>query len=132
MATYISITDITDSMLLETAYLSFLSAKLTASDIEMADLAEKKGAFNVTLKNPAHSVVKKYLIAWVCRELCKDIIGKNKVEFVESDIYYQKYKLYKSEAADYEGEITREMLVGTIDNIRERQGPRVGTLFIGG
>lgn len=129
---YITTADIKDSVLLETIYSTLLAAKITDSDNEIADLAERKGAINITLNSPAHYKVKRYLVAWVCAELCKDLIGKNKIEIIESDLYYQKWKVYKSEAQDLEGEITREMLVGVIDDIRERPGSRTGTLMIGG
>lgn len=134
MATYISGSDITDSLLLETGLAPLLAAKVTASDAEVEDLAERKGVDTTDIEtSPVHYLIKKYAVAWVCMSLCADLAGKNKNDGgLEADIYNQKYKIYKQQVTEYANQITYEVLTGDVDESRERVGPRTGTILLAG
>ena len=130
---YIVTADITDSMLTEAAFTAKLAAKITLSTTEVEDLAERRGVLAADIEiTPVHNLVKKYAVAWVCQELCKDEIGKVKIEAMETDMYYQKYKVYKADVSELDAQITADVLTGNVDEMRDRQGPRVGTLMEGG
>jgi hypothetical protein len=112
---YISTSDITDSQLLDTALSTRLSAKITASTAALNDLAESKGVLSGMIQtDPFHTVLKQWCVAWTCAELCFDLMGKNKTDSLENDIYFQKYKEHQSRLEKIELKINYQVLTGTV------------------
>lgn len=130
---YITTADITDSSLKETALSTLLSAKITACDAALEDMAMQKGVDDADdiETAPLGYLVKQWAIAWVCRELCFDLVGKNKADNIEADIYMGKYGEYKKRCSEYESQINYEILTGVADEQRDRPGARTGTLNFG-
>jgi hypothetical protein len=113
--TYISTSDITDSQLIETNLATLLSAKVTACDAALNDLAERKGVLSSMIEtSPLHYVLKKWCVEWVCENLCFDLMGKNKTESLEQDIYFQKYKEHQKSREGLENTIDYAILTGTV------------------
>lgn len=133
MATYIAESDITDASLKETALATLLTAKVTDSDAAVVDMAKAKGVADTDIEtSPVHRLVKQWAVAWVCKELSFDLIGKNPTDSLDTNIYSQLFGLYSKRLADCEGQISVEVLMGTDDRVAERQGPRTGFLMFGG
>jgi hypothetical protein len=113
--TYISAGDITDSQLVETSLSSKLTAKLTLCDAAIEDLAERLGVDADDIEtSPLHNVVKRWCVAWTCAEMCFDLIGKNKNDNLEMDVYFQKYKEHDARRQELELKINYEVLTGTV------------------
>lgn len=131
-SSYIDETDITDSAIQEAGLATELTAKMNLVDDALEDMAMQKGVEDTDIEtDPVHYLVKRWCVAWVCMELCFDMIGKNKDE-TEADIYNVKYQHYQRRLQDAESQINAEVLMGTADTQRERPGPRTGTIMIGG
>lgn len=132
MATYIDVADITDSSLTETALSTRLLAKIALSDAAVVDLAERKGVNSDSISSTIHTLVKQYAIAWVCRETCFDLIGKNPNVTIDYDVYFAKYKIYRDRVSELESQITVEVLTGVVDDVRDRSGARTGIILLAG
>ncbi len=129
MATYISATDITDMLFTETAFSTLLTAKLTASDAAVVDLAEKWDVESTDIEtDPVHYIIKKWAAAWVCRELALDAMGKNNPDIADIEKYKIKYDIYKGLTAEYEAQINYEVLTGTVTEAQHRS-TKTGTLY---
>jgi hypothetical protein len=127
--TYISAADITDQSLTETSLSDLLTAKLLKSDAAVIDMAKRKGVYSTDIStSPVHEILKQWTVAWVCRELCFDLIGKNPTSQVDANIYYQLYDLYKKRHSELDTQIDYEVLTGLDYTARTRPGPRTGTI----
>ena len=130
MATYISTSDITDSVLLETALSTLLTAKITASDAAVVDLAERFGVESASIEiTPVHYLVKRWAAAWTCRELSMDLIGKNSADIPDLEKYKIKYDIYDKLLSEIEPQINVAVLAGSVSVAQDRAGIQCGTLF---
>jgi hypothetical protein len=134
---YITTSDITDGLLLTTALSALLTAKITECDAALNDLAIRKGVFPTDIPlilktNPLPHTVKRWAVAWTCKELCFDLIGKNKNDNMDWDVYLVKYKEFQKRCSEFESEINYEILTGFDFEMRQRPGPRTGTMTFGG
>jgi hypothetical protein len=121
VTTYILTSDITDSQLKDAALSALLSAKVTACDTALNDLAERMGVDSDDIEtSPLHYMVKRWCVSWVCAELFFDLMGKNKTDSMEQDIYFQKYKEHQTRLSDTENKINYEMLTGTVISNADR------------
>jgi hypothetical protein len=131
MATYISSTDITDMLFTESAFSTLLTAKLTASDAAVVDLAERNGVESTDIEvSPVHYILKKWAAAWVCRELALDAMGKNNPDIADIEKYKIKYDIYAKLTAEYEAQVNIAVLTGEVEEARDRS-TRTGTLYRG-
>jgi len=131
MATYINDSDITDLVLKD--FGAELSAKVTLSDAEVEDMAERKGLIDKDEieTNPVHYQVKKYAINWVARELCLDALGKNNVDVSQIEKYDRLYDVYRRRLRETDSAITKQILRGSVSNTRDRGGVNSDILFVG-
>lgn len=130
---YISASDITNQTLKASAYSTILSAKLTDADNAIIDLAERLGVRDSTNieTSPLHRKIKEFAIAWVCEELSLDLMGYNNVSITDYEKYRLMYETYKKRREKYEGQITKEMITGSVDEIRDRATSRTGIITRG-
>lgn len=118
---YIAASDITDSQLKETSLSTLLAAKIILCDTALNDVAERLGVLSSMIKtSPLHNILVRWCVAWTCAELCFDLMGKNKVDSLEQDIYFQKYKEHDKRRTDLETQITYEVLTGTVVSEADR------------
>lgn len=125
----ISAGDISDKVLAQHT----LTAYLTEADNELYDLAEQLGVIDSASIEiaPLHFKVKRYLIAYVCMRVCEDNQGLNNNDIPEMDKYAVKYKQYKGTCDRLRPQISREMILGTVDEQRDRAGVSSGVLYRG-
>lgn len=119
--------DITDKVIAQHT----LTAYLTEADSELADIAESYGitdSDDIEVA-PMHFKVKRYMVAYVCMRVCEDNIGLNNVAIPDLDKYMVKYKQYKAACDRLRVQISEEMLLGTVDEARDRAGVSSGTLY---
>jgi hypothetical protein len=112
---YISSSDITDKQLLSTSLTAELTAKIALCDDALEDMTERKDVDADEIEtSPLHFSVKMWCVYWVCWQLCSDLIGSNKLQSIEQDVYFQKAREYEKKLKDIELTITVEMLTGTV------------------
>jgi len=130
MSTYIFVDDITDNVI-KSFPADVIQQKLELSDDEMVDLAERKGIRDADSidNNPLHRKIKDYLIAWIGQEICFDYLGTNNTETAEFEKYMVKYNLYRDKVKSLDAQITYEMILGSVDEIRDRATVGSGVLF---
>lgn len=128
---YITTSDITDVTI--TAFgNTIIGNYITESTSAVDDIAEKLGVESEDIEtSPVHYKVKRYAICFVCMRICQDYMGRNNVEMPEIEKYLIKYNLYKAECNALEKEITEQMLLGTVDEQRDRAGVMSATIFRG-
>lgn len=115
MADYIARSNITDSLLLETPLTTLLTAKITACNTALESLALRNDVLPTMIEtSPLHDYVVRWCVAWTCSELCFDLMGKNKNDNLEMDIYFQKYKEYDKRKNDVELQINYAVLTGVV------------------
>jgi len=118
---YITTDYITDQQLKVTAMATLLQDKIDLSTLALQDYARKFDvqADMISTDNPDY-VVKQWCKNWVCAEMFTDLMGKNKGEDLQSDVYFQKYKLYDAKRSDFEMQINYEVLTNTVFDSRAR------------
>lgn len=109
-----------------------LEPYIAEADGEIDDLAEKLGVRDTTdiETNPLHYKVKRYAVAYVLMRLCQDKAGTNNVDLPEVEKYLALYNVYRKEVEAVRSQIGAEMLVGDVDELRDR-AKNTGTLFRG-
>lgn len=129
---YITTSDLTDNII-NMFPSATISAKITLSTSAVNDLAERLGVRDSDdiETSPVHYQVKRYAEYWVYREICRDFIGTNNAELPEQEKYILKYKLYRQLVEEKEGEISKEMLTGDVEHIKDRANSITRTLFRG-
>jgi hypothetical protein len=114
---YISSTDITDKQLLSSSLSTELAAKIALCDDALNDLAERNDVDADQIEtSPLHFAIKMWCVYWVCWQLCSDLIGSNKMQSIEQDVYFQKAREYEKKLRDIENTITYEMLTGSVSD----------------
>jgi len=85
------------------------------------DLAEEHGLYDKTLlKQPLPWRVKRYAVVYALMRLCQDKIGSNNLDSIESEKYAVLYGVYRKELQEIRGDISYEMLTGTVAKVRDR------------
>lgn len=127
---YIVKTDITDNVI--NGFDCSLPEYLTETDAELVSLAESLGVISTEIQSaPLHRIIKRYAICYTLMRLCQDKAGTNDVEItIETDRYMVKYRMYRDECEELRPQISREMFIGSISEIRDRAAVS-GTLYRG-
>jgi hypothetical protein len=114
--TYITSSDITDQVV--AAATSQVTAKLLLVESAVNDMAERKGVQSTDIYTTTiHYQIKKWCVAWVCQQICLDLMGVNNVEMPDIEKYKIKYDLYTELLNSHEESITYEILTNsTQDN----------------
>lgn len=120
---YIANSDITD--VLANQFSSSFSVYHALVDNQLLDLAERLDVDTTDIDTDDDGyisswAIKQYLVAWFCMRLFLDKMGLNNIDLAESEKYAVKYELYRKMATTMEVKITREMLMGNVETIRDR------------
>lgn len=122
MADYIKVEDIKDKVVNVFA----LDDYLVETDQEVIDLAARNGVFDaddIATEDghvKSHKVLR-YAVVFLCMRVCQDKTGVNNTDLpVEIEKYAVKFKMYKDELKMLDGQITKEMITGTVDQVADR------------
>jgi hypothetical protein len=127
MSRYITVDDIKSNIVAGFELQSYLDE----SDEEVQDLAERLGVRDPSdIKVPLHYKIRRYAVVYTIMRLCQDKIGTNNIELPEYEKYLVQYQMYKKELEELRGQISIEMLIGQVNEIRDR-AVNTGTIFRG-
>jgi len=128
---YISSSDITDKVLDGLA----TEAYVAEGNDAIEDLAEVKGIRSTSDigdgAGAVHNRVKRYGVAYCCMRIAQDHMAVNNVDVPELEKYVIKYNIYRKEVAQLKTEISREMILDDVDEMRDRATMRSGVIFRG-
>jgi len=130
MSTYISVSDVTDSI----SEGIDLEPYLMEADDAIEDLAERLGVREATdiETAPIHYKVKRYGIAYALMRMCQDRIAKAQSDTIpEQNKYSIMYGLYRRELKELDGSISAEMMTGDVQQIRDRANNMTAVLYRG-
>lgn len=120
---YIQDSDVTDKVV----NVFDLTDCIVESDLAVNDIAARRGvldADDISVDGSGYVTsykLKRYAIVFVCMRVCQDKMGLNNNDLpVEIEKYAVKYKMYKEELDGIDGQITAEMITGTVDEIADR------------
>ena len=96
---------------------------LDLADDALEDLADAMDVDTDDISDPIHYRVKRYLIAWVNYEVCKDNMGRSPQKLneqgVQDDPYETKLKVFGKVLAEKKAQITPEILKDEADQPEE-------------
>ena len=125
MATYIKTEDITDKVVNVFDLIS-PTDYLAEADQEVIDLAARNGVFDaddIATESghvKSHKVLR-YAVVFLCMRVCQDKMGVNNTDLpIEIEKYAVKYNMYMKELKMLDGQITKEMITDTVDQVSER------------
>jgi hypothetical protein len=115
---YISTSDIKDNI---TDGVN-LQDYILRADEEINDLAQSLGIYDTDdiETNPLHYKIRCYGEAFIIKNVCKNLMGKNDVQISDMETYAVKYNIYMKELAALKSEISQEMFTGVVNQIADR------------
>lgn len=129
MSTYIQLSDVKDGIVQGID----IEPYLREADEAIEDLAERLGATVADIEtDPLHYKIRRYGIAYALMRVCQDRISAAQVDTPpDQNKYSILYGLYKRELKDLDGEISIEMVTGTVNEIRDRANLTTAVIFRG-
>jgi hypothetical protein len=129
MSTYLEISDIKDAVIRGQDIETYMSE----ADEAIEDLAERLEvpASDIEIA-PLHYKVRRYGVAYVLMRFCQDRISAASADQPpEQNKYAILYGMYKRELKDLDGEISYEMVAGSVNRLRDRANLGTATIFRG-
>ncbi|MEA3346969.1 MAG: hypothetical protein U9Q21_02630 [Candidatus Auribacterota bacterium] len=106
--------DITDNLF--NGLVSDLQPYCDRADTQLVALAKRLGVDETDIASPIGIEVKDWLIAWVGREICFDIMGTNDLELPDDDKYRMKLQEYKDRETDARSYLTPEIIMDVVND----------------
>jgi len=111
MATYITLTDITDQHLKQFPD-EILQPYVDEANIHLEDVAMQKGVLIEQIKTPVSIIIQRCLSNYVVMRFAEDSIGVNNIEITDDDMYVRMMGTFMTIYQDLLKQITVELIMG--------------------
>jgi len=79
-------------------------------DAELVSMAYGFGLDDDSITTPVNAIVKRYLVAYYCYIVFRDIMGASNTDDMAREKYKQKFEIYANECMRLRGAVTKNMI----------------------
>jgi hypothetical protein len=118
-----------------TANTNALDAYFTEADDYLEDFAQTLGVYADDIDTDVGGqatafLVRRFCLVFLCMRVCQDKAGTNNIDSSpDMDKYYVKYNMYLKELSEVTKQITPEVLMNTVNSIKDRATTQGTFLF---